>query len=428
MSDVGASLNQGLEFARGLASDERKEAAYNALSNAYGVALAGDPDTALKAQQYTQREQTNPIEVQQAQANLEGTGLENTGKAQSNDYNALANPKKLAGLDLANDNTVANTDQTKAQTTRTNELLPGEVAQQGAQLRETNAQTGLTNAQTANSRFTLNTAQAAQDRQSAMGILASLSDVASAGGDVGGKFDQLAPLIAKYEGVDPSHMAPLRAALVQDPVGTINKLSEAIQAANLTAIGANGKGGAGALAMMKFSQGQMSLKDGLNFTQQRVAGVQPIVDQMTKLVPELSTIATIRKAKQEIPGTPEYKFHQLVEQLKPNLSLDDIRTLKASGTSLGRVTNQEMSMAANAMGNMDLGQDKSTISANLLRIGNTYKVVNSSIAKDIERIGTGGGIVQKATAPSERFKEGGVYQDAQGNKAKFQGGKWIPVN
>lgn len=434
MPDIGNALNQGAEFARGLAADERKTAAYNALNNVYGPALAGDPDTAIKAQEFKQREQTNPIAVQQAQANVSGTTLDNTGKQQTNEYNALANPKKLAGLDLTNDQTGAQTAEISANTNKTNTLLPGEVAQQGAQLNQTRAQTGLTNAETTHTnvetqqgRLALNTAQAAQDRQSAMGILASLSDVASNGGDVGAKFDTLAPLIAKYEGVDPSHMAPLRAALIKDPVGTINRLSEAIQAANLTAVGANGKAGAGALAMMKFSQGQMSLKDGLQFTQQRVAGVQPIVDQMSALVPQLSSIATIRKAKAEIPGTPEYKFQQLVEQLKPNLSLDDIRTLKASGTSLGRVTNQEMNMAANAMGNMDLGQDKSTINANLVRIGNTYKVVNSTIAKDIDRIGTGGGIVAKATAPSAKFVEGKTYTDAQGNKAMFKNGQWVPV-
>lgn len=434
MSDIGNSLNQGEQFARGLAADERKTAAYNALSNTYGAALAGDPDTAIKAQEFEQRQQINPIAVQQAQSTLAGSNIKNTGEQQTNDFNALANPKRLTGLDLTNANTQATTAEIQANTNKTNTLLPGDVAQQGAQLQATRAQTGLAGAETAHAnvetaqgRFSLNTQQAAQDRQSAMGILASLSDVASNGGDVGAKFDDLAPLIAKYEGVDPAHMAPLRAQLVKDPVGTINKLSDAIQAANLTAIGANGKGASGALAMMKFSQGQMSLKDGLNFTAQRTAAVPGLTEQMAALVPQLSDLATIRKVKAEIPGTPEYKFNQLVDQLKPNLSLDDIRTLKASGTSLGRVTNQEMGMAANAVANMDLGQDKSTLNANLTRIKTTYGMVNNNVQADIKRIGTGGGVVPKATQPSAQFQEGGVYTDAKGNTAKFTNGQWVPV-
>jgi hypothetical protein len=439
MADIGNSLNQGAEFARGLAADERKTAAYNALSNAYGVALAGDPDTTIKAQEFQQREQTNPIAVQQAQATLAGTGLENTGKAQENDFNALANPKKLTGLDLTNTGTEATTAQTKANTTRTNALLPGEVAQQGATLAGTRAQTGLTGAETAHAnvetqqgKLALNTAEAAQQRTSAMGILASLSDTASAGGDIGAQFDKLAPLIAKYEGVDPSHLPQLREALVRDPVGTINQLSTGIQAANLAAQGAGGKSTAGALNMMKFSAGQMSLKDGLNFTAQRTGAVPDLVNQMAALAKPgaMSTIATVRVAKAHIPGTPEYQFQALVEQLKPNLSLDDLRNLKASGMSMGRITNQEMSMAGNAVANMDLGQDLSTLSANLKRIGTTYDIVNKDLQAQIARIGSGGGMpgVPHATQPkAAQFQEGVVYTDAQGNKAAYRGGKFVPV-
>jgi hypothetical protein len=437
MSGIGNALIEGETFARGLAADERKAHAYNALANTYGVALAGDPETAKADQDYMQHERTNPIAVDQAQAALTGTNLDNTGKQQTNDYNALANPKNLAGLDLQNQKTSAETEERQAQTKRVNYLLPGEMAQQGATLRETNAQTGLANSQTAHTnvetqqgRLALNTTQAAQDRQSAMGILASLSDVASAGGDVGAKFDTLAPLIAKFEGVDPSHMAPMRAALVQDPVGTINKLSEAIQAANLTALGANGKGGAGALALMKFSQGQMSLKDGLNFTKQRIQAVPEMTQQALALVPQMASVATVRKAKAMIPGTPEYRFEQAVKQIQSNLSLDDLRALREGGLSLGRTNMAEFAGSASAVANMDLGQTPSMLSGNLKRINNTYGEVNKALDSQIQRLGAGGGGgggVPKATQPSNKFQEGVIYTDAQGNKAKFQSGQWVPV-
>lgn len=431
MSDIGNALNEGAQFERGLQADERKTAAYNALSSAYGVALAGDPDTAIKDQEYTQREQTNPIAVKQAQSTLTGTDLENTGKEQSNTYNALANPLKLTGLADVN----ANTEQG---TKFAAQDQPGKLAQQAATLGQTRAQTGLvgaetahTNVETQQSKLSLNTAEAAQQRQSAMGILAALSDTATAGGDIGAQFDKMAPLIAQYEGVTADHLPALRARLVADPVGTINQLSTGIQAANMAAMGANGKSTAGALNMMKFSQGQMSLRDGLNFTAQRTAAVPDLASQMDALVPQMSTIATVRKAKQMVPGTPEYKFEQLVEQLKPNLSLDDIRTLKASGTSLGRVTNQEMSMAGNAIANMDLGQDPSTLRANLKRIQGTYALVNSDIQANIKRIGTGSGApgVPHASAPAAapQYQEGTTYSDAAGNKAIYKGGQFVPV-
>lgn len=438
MSDIGNSLAEGAAFERGLTADSRKTAAYNALASTYGVGPAGDPDTALKAQEYGQREQTNPIAVQQAGATLTGTQLENTGKGQTNDFNALANPKKLVGLDLTNDQTRATTAKENADTNRTNQLLPGELTQQTAATGLTRAQTGLTGAEAAHTnvetqqgKLALNTAEAAQQRQSAMGILASLSDVASAGGDVGAQFDKMAPLIAKFEGTDPAHMAPLRAALIADPVGTINQLSSGIQAANMAALGGAGKSTAGALNMMKFSQGQMSLKDGLNFTAQRTAAVPDLTTNLAALVPKMSTVATVRMAKAHIPGTPEYQFEQLVEQLKPNLSLDDIRTLKASGTSLGRVTNQEMSMAGNAIANMDLGQDPATLKANLGRINRTYGMLNQDLQAQIGRLGSGGGApgVPHATAPkaAPSFQTGVVYSDAQGNKATWDGKQFQPV-
>jgi hypothetical protein len=89
------------EQASALSADERKNAAFNALAKAYGP-QAGDPDAALKMQQFGQHELTDPIAVQQAQADLTGKNLSNTGTQQTNDYNALANPKKLTGLDLEN--------------------------------------------------------------------------------------------------------------------------------------------------------------------------------------------------------------------------------------------------------------------------------------------------------------------------------------
>lgn len=440
MADISKSVQAGADFASGLKLTERKDAAYNALANTYGVALAGDPDTAIKDQTYTQNALTNPIAVQQDQANLQGKNIANTGAQQENDYNALANPLKLTGLGDANTNTEAATANTEANTNKTNTLLPGDVAQQKAQLGQTKAQTGLLGSETRTNTLAANTAQAAQDRTSAMGILASLSDVASSGGDVGGTFDKLAPLIAKYEGVTADHLPPLRAALVQDPVGTINRLSEAINAANISALGGKA-GGTAALGMLKFGQQQMNLKDGLGFVQQRVAAVPDATQQALALVPKMSTLATIRKVKQEIPGTPEYQFNQVVQQIKSNLSLDDIRSLRAAGVSLGKPNMAEFAGSANAVANLDLGQDTATLAANLNRVNNTYKGLTETLQGNIDRLGNGAPGVPKATTPGRpslnqqqapaamKFNNGQVYVDGQGNKATTKdGGKtWTEV-
>lgn len=402
MADYNPAQNAYLatQQAGALADAERKDAAYQAIKNTYGVALAGDPDTTLKAQEFQQRDKLNPIAVEQAGANLTGTNLQNQGTAATNAYNELANPKRLQALD--------DTHATSAQALdEATQLQPGKVAQQSATLAGTEANTAQTRAQTAETgvrtqaaKFALNTAEGAQLRSSAMGLLAGLSDVAANGGDMGAAFDKIAPQIAQFEGVDQAHIAPLRQKFIDDPVGTINQLSSAINAINLQAAGGTK---AGALNMLKFNGQQMSLKEGLQFTQQRTGAVPDLTDQMANLLPLMSTVPTVAMAKMKIPGTPEYQFHQLTEQLKANTSLDDIRTLKATGTSLGRVTNNEMALAGNAIANMDIGQPKATLLANLKRVKTTYTGLNQNIQADIDRIGKGGmgtGAVKGPTGPA----------------------------
>lgn len=431
--DTSNALAAGQEFARGLTADERKGAAYNALKNTYGVALAGDPDTAIKDQEYMQKEQTNPIAVKQAQATLTGTDLENTGKAQTNDYNALANPERLTGIKDTNAQTEATTAQTLQNTDQSAQKFPGELEQQKATLAGTKAQTGLAgaetahaNAETAQTKLAMNTAEGAQLRSTGMGVLAALSDVATNGGDVGGKFDELAPIIAKMEGVSPDHLQGLRAALVKDPQGTINSLSSAIQAANMTAMG--GKSATGMLAMQKFSQGQMTLADGLNFTRQRVAAVPDMVQQALDLMPQMSSIPTVAKAKALVPGTPEYQFNALIHSIQGNLSLDDLRSLREGGLSLGRANMAEFAASANAIANTDLGLNKGMLKGNLQRVQNTYRGTTAALDAQIARVRkTAGGA--GAAAPVKQFVNGTVYTDSQGNKATTaDGGKtWTPV-
>lgn len=401
MADYTPAANAlaGTEQAGALANDERKAAAYNALANTYGVALAGDPDTALKAQKFQQNALTDPIAVQQAQATLAGTNLTNTGLDQTNTYNAAANPLKLTGLKDVNANTEATTGYTQANTNKVNTLLPGEVAQQGATLKQTNAQTGYlgaetahTNVETQTGRLALNTAQGAQDRTAVMGLLSGLSDTAVAGGDIGAQFDKIAPQIAQFEGVTPDHLAGLRSQLVKDPINTINTLTDSIHGLQMAALGQT-KGGlnaAGLNTMVKLGNQQMGLKDGMTMMQSRVEGAQDVATQMQALLPQLASLPTVAKAKAMIPGTPEYQFSQLAHQLTANLSLNDLQAMKSTGLSMGRVTNAEMAAAGNALANVDIGLPTATLATNLAKAQGTFALTNANLKADLQRIGTGG--------------------------------------
>lgn len=72
----GAALQEGINAQQSVTDNARKTAAYNALVNTYGP-IAGDPDSALKLQEYGQRERTNPIAVEQGQADLLAQKLRN---------------------------------------------------------------------------------------------------------------------------------------------------------------------------------------------------------------------------------------------------------------------------------------------------------------------------------------------------------------
>jgi hypothetical protein len=389
--DPMAAVQEGLNFVKSLQDQSRKSAAYNVLRKSYGD-IAGDPEAALNMQAYGQRELTNPIAVQQAQSTLKSTDLSNVGKEQENVFNAGADPLKLRGLDLENTSRDLSNKQTSQNTQFEAQLQPGKVAQQGATLAQTRAQTGLTGAETAHTqaetaqaKLNLATVEGAQLRATAMGLLAGLSDTANKGGDIGAAFDKIAPQIAQFEGVTPDHLGPLRAKLVADPVGTINSLADAIHAANQESIKNTP---AGVLAQQKYDDTKAAQVQALGVTAQRTQAVPGATEAARALVPQMSSSAILRKARAEIPGTPEYKYMQLVEQIKTNASLDDLRATRAGGLSLGRTTNTEFVAAGSALANLDLGQDPKMLVGNLQRLHSIYGVINGSLQADVKRLST----------------------------------------
>lgn len=421
---------EGVQIAGALTAAERKAEAFDALHHTFG-AIAGDPERAQQLEDLSFSQQAHPLE-------LEGKRLSNAGASQTYDFNALANPKTLAGKDLANEgaalhnagtsqtneyNALANpldlaqkraaTAQTEQTTATAAAKLPGELAAQQANIAQSRAAT-------AASQQTTGTARALQERQAAMGMVSALSDVATQGGDIGAAFDRLAPVIAKMENVDPTHLQQLRAAIVADPEAALGQLSSAITAAGAV----TGKGAAGAANSPQARAGQVSA---LQVTQERTKAVPDSVKAAAALLPQMSGSAIIRKARALLPGSPEYNFEAALKQITTNLSLDDLRSLRTSGLSLGRVTNAEFTAASNAFANMDLGQDPRTLATSLIRLGETYKHINSNLDDDIARLSKGIPGKSAAKKDTPQFQEGQVYKDSSGNRAKYVGGKWVEV-
>lgn len=75
--------------------EERKQAAYNALSRIYGP-MAGDPQAALQMQDYGHNEQANPLRI-------DAMRQDNALSQQTYDFNEQANPLQIEGAHLANE-------------------------------------------------------------------------------------------------------------------------------------------------------------------------------------------------------------------------------------------------------------------------------------------------------------------------------------
>lgn len=430
---IGDSLKAGSDFMGSLTDAARKTAAYNVLNNTYGAAVADDPEKALNAQLYGQRQLTNPLDVEKKTLDNTGVTLDNSGKQQDQDFNALNNPLKLRGSELTNTGKELDNTKTSQDTAFAAQDQPYNILAKKANIAQSNAATNASNAETATRHFELNTAKAQADRTAAMGILSGLSDVATNGGDIGAAFDKYAPMIAKFQGTDVSHIQGLREKLVADPAGTINTMTDAVHAAQQTALGVKATSAAG-IAAAKASDKAATQVGSMKAIAERTAAIPGLLDQADGLIAGMSPVAAVRVVRAKIPGTNEYNYTKLMESLTANLSLTDLQNMKNSGLSLGRVTNAEMAAAGHAYSNMDIGQDTSTIRGNLRRVGQVYKTVNDNLGLDIKRVegiaarGAGGAkIVNPIPAPAG-FKgvEGKTYTSADGSTAVFKNGKFIP--
>lgn len=356
--------------------DERRNLAYNALAKVYGP-VAGDPATAQALQTLDQGAQEFPGKLKAQELANTGAGLNNQQTTQAIDQSNQLQPGKVQAQGIENAQGQQTLDQGAA-------AFPGKLQAQTL----ANQGQSIANATGQN---TLNTQQASQQRAATAGIMSALTTAAQNGGDVGAVFDQYAPVIAQMEGVDKAHLQPLRAMLVKDPIGTINNIQQALAAQQQQN---NPQRTTAAAAAKNSPQANAEKAGALQTIRERTGAVPDALDQALALIPQMSNTAVIRKAQENYPGSPEYKFHQLAQQIGSNLSLDDLRAVRTSGLSLGRTNIAEFTASSHAFANNDLGQDPRMIASNLQRLKRSYAQINSNLDSDIKRLQGGGAIAQ----------------------------------
>lgn len=344
-----SAFAQGQEAAQLATDNWRKNQAMQSLENIYGP-IAGDPEDATKLQNYNYLQQADPLRLKALELGNTGADIENQQAGVNLDtsrqlapYKVQSAANEVEGQDIGNQQASVNLDTSR-------QLAPYKVQEAQNQVQGGRLQNQGQSIQNDAESQALQAATAARDRATAQGLLATLTQAYNNGEDIGKTFDTMAPQIAALEGVDPAHMQPLRAALTQDPAGTINKLTAALAAANPTVTGK------GTAAKANDPQVRQQQADALEVIQSRTAAVPDTINQAAALIPKMSGSAIIRKARAEIPGTPEYQFEALTHSVTSNLSLDDLRSLRTSGLSLGRTNIAEFTASAQAFGNLEIGR------------------------------------------------------------------------
>lgn len=343
--------------------EAQKNAALNSLAQMYGP-QAYDPEAALQMQSYGQNQQMNPLLVQQQQM----TNTDNQDKINYNESSAYPTM------------TQENTDklQTDANAVTTSDM-------------------------------TLKAQQGLQYHSILSGALTNLNSSLQGVTDPGQRaaiFDQEATRLSSISGADPqtviSQLSPYKQAIVSQGTdalpGIQNDLNSGLQSA-MTPLdqakygliqsqiaGQNAKTAAttaktGAAAAGKQGDDPNMTASAYDQIATRVGTVVPTIQSMQALVPQMSTNPVVRKINSALPWTPEYQFEQYAQQLGPNLSLDDARSMKAIGLTGVRYTQNEFTAAKTAMGNLDLTQNPSIISGNLATLAGGYQAMQGDVSK-----------------------------------------------
>lgn len=374
MTDISA---QAADTESRMALADRQAAAYNVLAKTYGVALAGDPDTALKAQTFQQNEITNPLAVQQKQADLTGKNIENTGSQATNDYNALARPTILQGQKDTN-------AQTEQATQFAAQDQPGKIAQQKAQLASTNAEAGNASASAAATRYKTASSMSAEETSAASAMANQLLQVQRDGGDVEAAFNEMAPRIEAMPGVNKAHIESMRANLAHPDFLT------------------NLSGQLGQLTVAQKGMVKLPFGDGSGYAMVPAAsvpkagpGVQSYVDPKTGQVSQ----RTIQQAQ-----SPQALAIAKADLGQMDLQYD--RTDKVLDTAISQVSGASTGFGAETIGRLPASQTKA-LEASIQAAKSNIALLTANLSRQGSKTGA-------SAVPVRNMAEFKAYQDALG--------------
>lgn len=389
-TSISTGYATGAQTAEGIGVAARKTAAFNALQKIYGD-VAGDPEAALQTQEYGQREQTNPIAVDQAKANLTGTGLDNAGKTESNYLAQQVDPSKI---EAAKQQVVSN------QQGIDNTAIMDPIKQGDA--RETAAFNALAHPQLLqeqalkNTGLDLNNTKTAQDTTFAA---------------------QEHPLVMEQKKATIGLTGAQTANQYADASARRADAQKTLSEVGVEAARANAKAGT--------ASGLVNPDGSIPYaTQAKIGGAIDAVDNVRNLLPRMNSIGIIRKFNAEhVPGSPEAQAMAQLHTLTANLSQADLASLAQQGVKMGRITNMEMKLAGDSYGSTDIiNGDPKTIATTLGAVRNVLSNFGTGAKPSDKSIG---GRVGGSPSPTSRFVNNQVYTDASGTKSRYLNGQWV---
>ena len=373
----------------------RQNSAYTAMRNMYGPALAGDPQGMLQVQGYNFNNQMEPLQLQNQQ-------ITNTGLQNQTNYLAQSYPLQLTGQDLENQGKAITNSTAQIANSSAGLTLAGQKAWQvhtalsaainnlGVSLNGvTDPGTRTAIAQTELGRVAGQIGMDPNDPAQAAALQPYISAIAAQGA---------AALPAIQNDLDGTVMGGLsladKGAFMKNLADTKLDAARTTQAQAETT-GANAK----ALTDVGTQISALQAKEqGLGFIQNRTnllldqpgaAGQAPtpgLISKAQALIPQFAPNPLLRRARAEMPGTAEYQFEQLMDQVKPNAALEDLTNSAAQGLHLGRPAVAEFNGASTALTNADLGQDPAQISSSLGALKDGYQQLASGYNSQIQTL------------------------------------------
>ena len=365
----------------------RRRAAYNALNRMYGP-VAGDPDAALKMQSYDFNRQMQPLQLQNQQ--LTNQAVESRENYLTQSRPLLLENQRLsnAGQGITNNFNSEKLDQAKLTTDgqralQVHGVLGGALDSLGADLN------GVDDPNQRGALFDQAIARVAPlvgaDPQAIGQQLAADRQVIMRDGADGVQRLRSDLDSTIYAGLSPKDRATILKTQAQTELANAKLNTEQ----NKLLTQKYGKPGElqKSISAGQFLNGRVGNVIGTVRTTQSGAtqyGVDGLLGQAFQLMSKLPQDGASLKAESLVPGSDAYKLKGVLDQISHNLSVDDLRNMKQSGLSLGRVTVAEFQAVSKAIANTDVAQGADMLRTQLGRVGklygDLYKANNDDIA------------------------------------------------